>query len=185
MAKATQRAERGQRKRPPRRTPDASQAVAPTSRALSASELIASSDLRFLEVCVATSLAASDAIPREVQIAFGCSQPKVTTVSDLLTARTTFALAVIATQTEVPLASVRADTEVAYRLTGRPADSALVEFASDQCIFQAWPYWRELVQSALGRMGLPGLRLPLIYHEEIPGLILESPLPQVVLPENK
>ena len=34
-------------------------------------------------------------------------------------------------------------------------------FGESNAVFNAWPYWREYVQSATMRLGLPGLTLPL------------------------
>lgn len=39
-------------------------------------------------------------------------------------------------------------------------DDALALFASHNVPFNMWPYWREIVQSACGRMGLPRVVLP-------------------------
>jgi len=39
------------------------------------------------------------------------------------------------------------------------------EFARINGIFNAWPYWRELVQNTIARMGLPQLTLPVFRIE--------------------
>jgi hypothetical protein len=39
-------------------------------------------------------------------------------------------------------------------------DEALEHFASMNGAYNAWPYWRELVQSVAGRVGLSGVVLP-------------------------
>jgi len=39
--------------------------------------------------------------------------------------------------------------------------SDLDEFAPINAPFNAWPYWREIVRSALSRLDLPGFLLPL------------------------
>lgn len=49
-----------------------------------------------------------------------------------------------------------------YRLTGAatyPSD-ALEHFASLNGPYNVWPYWRELIQTVTGRVGLGGLVLP-------------------------
>jgi hypothetical protein len=40
-------------------------------------------------------------------------------------------------------------------------------FGRTQAVIHAWPYWREFVQSATTRMGLPALRMPLLYSSDI------------------
>lgn len=42
------------------------------------------------------------------------------------------------------------------------SDEQLVAFGQHQGMLNAWPYWREFVQSATSRMGLPPLKMPLI-----------------------
>lgn len=37
---------------------------------------------------------------------------------------------------------------------------ALTQFGHTNGIYNAWPYWREFVQSSVARMGLPGLIVP-------------------------
>jgi preprotein translocase subunit SecB len=39
-------------------------------------------------------------------------------------------------------------------------DSCLKHFSEINGPYNAWPYWRELVQSVTGRIGLPGLTVP-------------------------
>ena len=40
-------------------------------------------------------------------------------------------------------------------------EECLKHFAEANGPYNAWPYWRELVQSVSGRLGLPGLTIPL------------------------
>lgn len=40
------------------------------------------------------------------------------------------------------------------------ADSCFEQFAAVNGVYNAWPYWRELVQTSTGRIGLPGVVLP-------------------------
>lgn len=43
----------------------------------------------------------------------------------------------------------------------------LLELFSQQAILNVWPYWREYVQSTTFRMGLPPLRLPLLFTGQV------------------
>lgn len=46
------------------------------------------------------------------------------------------------------------------------AEDALEHFAGMNGAYNAWPYWRELVQSVSGRVGLSGIVLP-VFRPEI------------------
>ena len=39
-------------------------------------------------------------------------------------------------------------------------DASLIAFAWTNGVFNAWPYWREFVQSTVSRMGLPAITIP-------------------------
>jgi preprotein translocase subunit SecB len=56
----------------------------------------------------------------------------------------------------------RAGYEITYQLPQalNPAEDDLRDFAEINGVFNAWSYWRELVQSMTARMGLPPLVLP-------------------------
>lgn len=59
-----------------------------------------------------------------------------------------------------------ANLEAAFVLTyGLPSDAqfdskCLKHFADLNGVYNAWPYWRELVQTATGRIGLAGIMVP-------------------------
>lgn len=63
---------------------------------------------------------------------------------------------------EATLLSLQAGLELIYELPHAKKFSAtdLTRFANVNGVYNAWPYWRELVQSVSGRMGLPPLVLP-------------------------
>lgn len=58
---------------------------------------------------------------------------------------------------------VSVDLELSYELPqGTEKDPAELEaFANVNGVFNAWPYWREIIQNISTRMGLPPLVLPL------------------------
>ena len=60
------------------------------------------------------------------------------------------------------LFTVRAEYRLTYRVVGTEAlpPDALHCFAWLNGPYNAWPYWREFVQSMSARMGLPGVVLP-------------------------
>jgi hypothetical protein len=51
---------------------------------------------------------------------------------------------------------------LAYRLSDAPkySDAVLEEFAQTNAVFNAWPYWREYIQTTSARMNLPPMTLP-------------------------
>lgn len=70
---------------------------------------------------------------------------------------------------EDALVSIEARFEIEYRLPeGFHVDpETLTAFAETNGIYNAWPYWREFVQSMFVRMGLPPLVLPLLRAREM------------------
>jgi preprotein translocase subunit SecB len=66
--------------------------------------------------------------------------------------------------------SLDAVFEVLYRI---PADLEYTEeemkdFVELNAVFNAWPYFREIVQSILSRMNLPTITLPLFRYGKVP-----------------
>jgi hypothetical protein len=57
---------------------------------------------------------------------------------------------------------IEAEFMLAYTLPSKPSDSDATAFAQQNVPFNAWPYWRELVQSTVVRMGLPAPVVPLL-----------------------
>lgn len=60
------------------------------------------------------------------------------------------------------LAIIQADMLLLYHIENFEAltDDHFKHFADKNAVFNAWPYWREFVQSATARMQLPTLTLP-------------------------
>jgi hypothetical protein len=59
-------------------------------------------------------------------------------------------------------AEIRGLFELSYRIPKEERFSSDVfkEFGQFNAIFNAWPYWRELVQASLARMSMPVLTVP-------------------------
>ena len=70
---------------------------------------------------------------------------------------------------EEPLVSIETSFELQYCLPEglRVEPQTLTTFAETNGIYNAWPYWREFVQSTLARMGLPPVVLPLLRGREV------------------
>jgi preprotein translocase subunit SecB len=62
-----------------------------------------------------------------------------------------------------PATSVKATFELCYRLPSdfAPEEADLSSFAEMNGVYNAWPYWREYIQSTISRMNLPPVVLPL------------------------
>jgi len=60
-------------------------------------------------------------------------------------------------------AEIAAVFELSYVLPTEDSFSAdeIEGFGQVIAVFNAWPYWREIVQSSLSRMGMPALTIPL------------------------
>lgn len=54
--------------------------------------------------------------------------------------------------------------ELSYRIPDdeRFSSEELAAFGQTNAVFNAWPYWRELVQASLARMSLPTLTVPVL-----------------------
>ena len=63
-----------------------------------------------------------------------------------------------------PVASLEAEYTVLYRLPDgfQPSTEAIKFFAATNAVFNAWPFFRELVHSLVARMGMPPLMVPLL-----------------------
>jgi preprotein translocase subunit SecB len=59
---------------------------------------------------------------------------------------------------------VEATFGLAYQVESHEnvADEHVAAFCRQVALTHAWPYWREFVQSMIGRMGLPPLHIPLM-----------------------
>ena len=70
---------------------------------------------------------------------------------------------------EEPLVSIETSFELQYRLPEgfRVDPDTLTTFAETNGVYNAWPYWREFVQSTFARMGLPPVVLPVLRAREV------------------
>ena len=69
---------------------------------------------------------------------------------------------------EDPLVSIETSFELQYSLPEKfhTDPETLTTFAETNGLYNAWPYWREFVQSTFARMGLPPVVLPLLRARE-------------------
>ena len=74
-----------------------------------------------------------------------------------------FDLQVLADESKTPAATLKATFELKYSLPKEMVEvtsEELTAFAEVNAIFNAWPYWREFIQSTFVRMNLPPVLLP-------------------------
>ena len=70
-----------------------------------------------------------------------------------------------------PAVRVRGDFVIVYKFKDlkKFSPEAIAGFSQRPAMMHVWPYWREFVQSATSRMGLPPLRMPLLFPGSVPG----------------
>ena len=81
----------------------------------------------------------------------------------LLRIETTFKMEVRSASDEEKLqAEIRGSFELSYEIPDNESFSSeeLAGFGHVNAVFNAWPYWRELVQTSLARMSMPPLTVP-------------------------
>jgi len=63
-----------------------------------------------------------------------------------------------------PVVTIKAGFEIRYKLPGdfAASRSEITSFAKTNGVYNAWPYWRELIQNTFARMNLPPVVLPLL-----------------------
>ena len=77
-----------------------------------------------------------------------------------LRVETTFTMEVRSASDEEKLqAEIRGRFELSYEVPGKESFSP-EGFGHVNAVFNAWPYWRELVQTSLARMAMPPLTVP-------------------------
>lgn len=133
--------------------------------------------LRFVRIHAETTTTALDDLPGEVEVQGGFTQPEIGRRDDQIAISSTFKLEIAPRSGEAstqerprPVVSMSATAEVLYRLrpgSGEIDGSELRQFADLNAPYTAWPYWREVIQSTFVRLGLPVIRLPLVYSEQI------------------
>ncbi|MCY4626045.1 MAG: hypothetical protein OXE58_00580 [Acidobacteria bacterium] len=111
------------------------------------------------------SLVRPSELPEAMNVATSCDAKagKVPPEDGALYIAVNFGLEVHGEDAEESLvAEVRGTFELSYQLPEGEVFSAeeLEAFAGVNAVFNAWPYWRELVQTTLARMSLPVLTVP-------------------------
>ena len=131
--------------------------------------------VRLLEVHVSTTNRAFSELPSEVRAEVFFTEPSVKTKEGLVSIVTEFSYSLNSGTPEspAPVADVRALTELLY--SKKPGSDLSIDelnaFATVNAPLNAWPYWRELTQSILTRLGLPALPLPLFRISDLPELL--------------
>jgi len=79
-----------------------------------------------------------------------------------------------------PIITIHATFELEYSIPPEtaPTSEELAAFAGANAIFNAWPYWREFVQSTCVRMGHPPLLLPVFRLQNVGQRMKGVPSPE-------
>ncbi len=133
-------------------------------------------DVRFTRIVTRSSVKTFQNAPPGVSIQAGFRKPRFERTKGKIAFLTTFIFRVIAADGTDPVMVLTADTELIYAIPPGAATPGLVgrytRFVLQNGVFHLWPYWRELVQTALNRLGLPVIRLPIVYHDDLGSFLI-------------
>ncbi len=133
--------------------------------ALVVSERVDLSSIRLADFsarCLA-ALAPND-LPEELRLSTASSTQEPSGDAPLIVmTRMSLHVAKAGDSTETAPITIEATFELRYNIknTDGLSKAHYDAFGESNAIFNVWPYWREYVQSATMRLGLPGLTLPL------------------------
>ena len=131
------------------------------------SRIVAVIEIKSVRLCEAHCRSAvhpsetADAI--SVKISHKAAVVKEPGEDGILRIETSFAMEVHSASDEEKLqAEIRGTFELSYKVPDDESFSSeeLDEFGQVNAVFNAWPYWRELVQASLARMSMPLLAVP-------------------------
>jgi hypothetical protein len=160
--------------------PPSQAAGKPLSAAARAAARLEIERIRLVQFSAMTGYGAFESLPDRIQPRVGFTRPSVERKDKRLCITTTFMMRILpAEKPEVdrlPAFDLRATVELLYRIAedGELDDDAIDEFARVNAPFNAWPYWRELVQSAQARLSLPLTPLPLFRISDAASLTIEE-----------
>jgi hypothetical protein len=138
----------------------------PLAAAAKAAAHLEIEQVRFLQFSALTGYSAFQELPERIQPKIGFTRPTFQVKDNLLCVTTTLLMRILPVEgpdTALPAFDLRATAELLYKIAeDSDTDSdALDEFARVNAPFNAWPFWREFVQSAFARLNLPASPLPL------------------------
>jgi hypothetical protein len=184
MSKTVQRQHRRHHvESPAKASSETPAAVAPPAQFAGVARAAAHLDvdrIRFVDLRVSTGYSAFEELPSKIKSKIGFTKPTVEIDEQRVRVITTFLLRITGVDAPAqapPAFELRAKTELVYRLTVKPDQvnpADIDEFARVNAPFNAWPYWREIVRSALARLDLPGFLLPLFRVADAARLMLSD-----------
>jgi hypothetical protein len=144
------------------------------SGAVRAASVLEVVSIRFVNFSALTSYGALDTLPTKVDVKIGFTRPKVTSAETRIVISSTFILRILPKDGGAPALELRATAELVYAKSADTAipESDITEFAIVNAPFNAWSYWREFVQSALARLNLPIIAIPLFRIADAPRMML-------------
>jgi hypothetical protein len=140
----------------------------PLARASRVANIVDLENVRFVQFSAHAHCSRDDLSTPELIHRAAFTRPRVSRNGSAIVVSSTFVLTVAKQSADVgqdTLASLRATVELMYRTKGDETtidDGDLSEFANVNVPFNSWGYWREFVQSSLGRLGFAAnVTLPL------------------------
>lgn len=117
--------------------------------------------IRLVESTLQTDIAAPPQADVEAEIGHKSSVLQRPDKDGSFLIRTDFKFSIKQDDGKTPV-TIKAGFELNYSLPAnlKSTPTELEEFGRSNAIFNAWPYWREYLQSTLVRMGLPAFTLP-------------------------
>jgi len=132
--------------------------------------------MRYRSIHVRSDIPTFGDVPEEVYFSVGILPPQVEVRDPRVAFLATVVFRIFPKGSKKPFMTLAADTEIVYGKE-HPAvgDDAASKWALENGLYHLWPYWREFVQAALARLDLPPVRLPLMYSDRLPDLIVQRP----------
>lgn len=157
------------------------------AKAVRAGAALEISSVRLTNFNSVTPYTALDTLPSKVDVKVAFTRP-TTKVAGLRVLISSTFLFRVGLESGPPVADLRATAELLYlkKSDTEISEADIEQFALLNVPFNAWAYWREFVQSSLGRMNLPVISIPLFRIGDAPKLMIrdEVSFTDVVGPEK-
>lgn len=124
-------------------------------------------DEMFVSEVTANRLGFRGEPPPHVKVEVDCEVGSLPSAPDLVVIAVTFRVFACYPDSSDPAVSIVAKFWLGYRFGRGQTAEELEAFAHRDAVRHVWPHWRELVQSTTSRMGLPPLRLPVLFPQQL------------------
>lgn len=149
----------------PAQSPEPRETAPPPTPLAQASRLIAAADIRQVRLTELSAQLQTDALAGGEPLEVNIEHQSIGQIrADLLDVDLTFRLVAVRNEEQNPPAlEIRSVFRLTYGLPKafQASQQEIQAFSVTNSMLNSWPYWREVVQSTVTRMGLPPLVLPL------------------------